>query len=151
MTPRNPREYGLPNADKVLGPPTWVAAPAGMCCRDCGTLLARVEVRVEARFLRGGHGRGMYLGCPACAWASPMLMMAAGVESPAVFDWRRLMPPGPTLTAVATWVVAPDTRCPACQCSPMVEVTDTKTGRVYHGCPACPWPHTKMPAPDARH
>lgn len=48
----------------------------GPCPRcQCKTLF-EIEVDVEDSRLRGGKGVGLYIGCPACPWASPMLNRA---------------------------------------------------------------------------
>jgi hypothetical protein len=47
-------------------------------CPNCGCgTLSMIQVKVEDARLKGGKGIGNYVGCPACPWASPM-MMAAG-------------------------------------------------------------------------
>ena len=76
------REYGLGNTDSF----TRGAPRARLCtpidnvvpnCPSCGCMtLCEIEVDVEAPMLRGKKGVGRYLGCPACPWASPMLMTA---------------------------------------------------------------------------
>lgn len=68
------RDYGLPNPTGVLGTPTWVAAKEE--CPNCGGLLCAVKVRVAMPLLKGGEGTSNYLGCPACPYASPALMVA---------------------------------------------------------------------------
>ena len=82
----NPREYGLGDSTgNVRGVPRVTARlDAGKddiegqapVCPNCGCrTLYQIEVDVEHALLRGNTGKGMYLGCPACPWASPMVMI----------------------------------------------------------------------------
>jgi len=41
-----------------------------------------IEVNVDMPLLAGGKGVGHYTGCPACPFATPMLMVASGKEAP---------------------------------------------------------------------
>jgi len=76
------RDYGLPDPTPVEGAvPQW--KPADVPCPSCGGLLC--EVTVEVTFpnelavmpqLRGGRGICVYLGCPACPYASPSVNRA---------------------------------------------------------------------------
>ena len=74
------REYGLPNPTAVHGSPTWTIAQNAPPCPNCGAQLAEVTVTVSMPMLRGGKGRGVYLGCPACPFASPMATVAVPDE-----------------------------------------------------------------------
>lgn len=50
-------------------------------CPHCGCAsLYDIIVPVECELLTTGRGYGMYVGCPACPFASPMLMIAAGAR-----------------------------------------------------------------------
>lgn len=79
------RDYGLPDPEAVLGTPTW--EPTGsdgsitaipIACPNCGAKLCHVSVDVEMSMLKGGKGRSNYLGCPACPYASPAVVVAHG-------------------------------------------------------------------------
>jgi hypothetical protein len=73
------RNYGLPNSELTSTP---VATPAPdkvneQGCPNCGCK-QMMEINVEAKqnLLKGGKGTGTYLGCPACPYASPMLIIS---------------------------------------------------------------------------
>ncbi len=68
------RDYGLPDPDEVLGTPTWDGSE--LPCPNCGAKLCHVSVAVAMKSLRGGRGVSSYLGCPACPYASPALMVS---------------------------------------------------------------------------
>ena len=78
------RDYGMGSVGETVGKPTWKPAegPDGELpeCPNCGSLVCEVEVRVENPLLKGGEGRAIYLGCPACPWASPALAVAGRKE-----------------------------------------------------------------------
>lgn len=74
------REYGYGSSDpfvrsvpRVLGPATGLPP-----CPGCGCVtLFELEVDVNHPRLRGdGTGLGRYVGCPACPFATPMMMTA---------------------------------------------------------------------------
>jgi len=64
------RDYGLPNPTPV-GTPTWKAV--GVTCPHCQAALCEVTLKVTMPQLRGGEGICVYLGCPACPYASPSM------------------------------------------------------------------------------
>lgn len=73
------REYGYGASDqfvrgapRVVGLSTMPLPCPGCKCRT----LYDIEVEVAHPLLRGGRGVGHYVGCPACPFASPMLMQA---------------------------------------------------------------------------
>lgn len=67
------RDYGLPDPTPV-GTPTWKATD--LPCPQCGALLCEVTLEVKMPQLRGGRGICVYLGCPACPYASPSMNRA---------------------------------------------------------------------------
>jgi hypothetical protein len=72
------REYGLPNSSNP-GKPTWEPAPeSAPNCPHCGGNLCLVKVEVEQELLKGGKGMSTYLGCPACPFASPAMVVSTG-------------------------------------------------------------------------
>ena len=79
----NVRDYGLPEGTPISVP---VAKPAEgpvtvKGCPNCGCKeLASVTVEMQAELLKHGRGTGTYIGCPACPWASPMLMTSKKKE-----------------------------------------------------------------------
>ena len=80
------REYGLGDTtDFVRSIPRATIAPVidGIPprCPNClCETLCEIQIDVEAPMLRGHKGTGKYLGCPACPWASPMIMVADVVK-----------------------------------------------------------------------
>jgi hypothetical protein len=80
----NLRDYGLTNSE-VVGTPTWQRTDPALPCPNCGGLLCEVKVAVTHSLLptkavlhyRGNVGTSTYLGCPACPYASPALVVAA--------------------------------------------------------------------------
>jgi hypothetical protein len=72
------RDYGLGNSSKPTGKPK-VVAKAGTICPYClSDTTFIIEVEVDNGYLIGGKGIGVYVGCAACPWASPMLSYATG-------------------------------------------------------------------------
>lgn len=73
------RNYGLPNSE-VLSTP--VATPLGAssefsACPNCGCeQMMKITVTVSQELLSTETGTGTYLGCPACPFASPMMIIA---------------------------------------------------------------------------
>ena len=69
------RENGLPDSE-IRGDSIPVAKSVpGMKtpCPNCGCeSVMQITVQINQPLLRGGTGTGVYLGCPACPWASPM-------------------------------------------------------------------------------
>jgi len=70
------REWGLGESGKPLGKPTWSIPVDAPPCPNCGAQLCAVTVLVEQRLLKGGKGMANYLGCPACQFASPAMVVA---------------------------------------------------------------------------
>lgn len=77
---KNLRDYGLPNMDPS-GTPKATAVKDDSPCPNCGCQLMEVRVPVKSELLRGGRGVGIYLGCPACPWASPMTAVSDEVKN----------------------------------------------------------------------
>jgi len=79
------RDHGYGDSPEVTGVPR-ASQPGeqasglhdkGEGCPNCGCMeLMQVEVGVKNERLKGGTGLGIYVGCPACPWASPMLSVA---------------------------------------------------------------------------
>lgn len=76
---------GLPEGPRPTSPPR-ARAPQGLLagindsveCPICGCEeIMEIEQNVEHENLRGGKGISVYLGCPACPWASEMLSYAS--------------------------------------------------------------------------
>lgn len=81
MPDRSLRDYGLGNLSKPTGTPTWKPAfmrADPMPYPNCGAQLCEVEVAVDHPLVHGGKGISMYLGCPACPFASPAVVRAGG-------------------------------------------------------------------------
>ena len=72
------RDYGLGYSGEPLGAPTWRKADIPLDCPECRAQLCEVKVRVSHPQLKGGKGVSTYMGCPACPYASPALISAAG-------------------------------------------------------------------------
>jgi hypothetical protein len=72
------RDYGLPPPGATLGPPRAKPTdPSVGPCPNCGcNLVCAVEINVKDVRLRSGKGVAMYIGCPACPWASPAVTRA---------------------------------------------------------------------------
>jgi hypothetical protein len=77
---------GLPDGPKPTSQPK-ARKPQGLLaginesveCPICGCEeIMEIEQDVEHEGLRGGTGMSVYLGCPACPWASEMLTIATG-------------------------------------------------------------------------
>jgi hypothetical protein len=78
-----PRDYGLPNSEPTSRPiasplPTITPIDACPLCR-CKEVMV-ITLEVNQPLLKGGKGKGSYFGCPACPWASPMLITATKEE-----------------------------------------------------------------------
>ena len=78
---RNIRDYGLADS-KPTSTPIATPAPEDMRaggCPHCGCKeVMKIEVEADQKLLKGGKGKGTYFGCPACPWASPMMIVANG-------------------------------------------------------------------------
>lgn len=78
------RDHGRPDCGEPVGPPKVSPAPpgAGPCpnCKCDTVFLIEVEVKVSEpmnRLLAGEKsktGIAVYMGCPACPWASPAMV-----------------------------------------------------------------------------
>jgi hypothetical protein len=69
------RSYGRPEPDPD-GVPEWKRTEPPVHCPNCGGEVAEIRVRVKLDLLKGGKGTALYLGCPACPWASPAMTIA---------------------------------------------------------------------------
>ena len=78
---RGLRSYGLPDSEVKSVPvakPLKTGSPFTEC-PNCGCKqLMEVTVEVEQDLLSTGKGTGTYLGCPACPFASPMMVLGHG-------------------------------------------------------------------------
>lgn len=79
MTKRNPRDHSYGDAPKVVGVPA-VVERVDEKCPNCGcrhTFGIEVEVENPSPLIRRPSTPhkviGVYIGCPACPWASPMM------------------------------------------------------------------------------
>jgi len=75
------RKYGLGAHGEPEGAP-WVdqevpGADAVCPSCECKTVYSIKVVMVNVPILSGGRGLGSYIGCAACPWASPMVIVAA--------------------------------------------------------------------------
>jgi len=77
---RNIRDYGYGSSDSFVQGTPRVKGESGLPlpCPNCGCkTLYDIEVDVRHPMLTGnGIGKGTYIGCPACPFASPMIMVA---------------------------------------------------------------------------
>ena len=75
------REYGLPTLGKPKGKPKWVITDPPIECPNCGAVVCYIQVEMEPDkdqpmtalvkgVLQGDRMIALYLGCPACPWAS---------------------------------------------------------------------------------
>lgn len=81
--PDSRREYGLGESTSfVTGKPQVVRVATGLPpCPHCGCdTLYEIEVECRHPLLAGGEGLGHYVGCPACPFASPMMIASGGVK-----------------------------------------------------------------------
>lgn len=69
---------------EVIGRPKVKRLTAPISCPHCRCELMEVRVRVKLATLKGGKGHGVYLGCPACPYASPMAASADASEDTVV-------------------------------------------------------------------
>jgi len=78
------REYGLGSAQQyVVGPPRLhkvLREPIGDVCPVCPNCkcecLCEIEVDIKGHpLMKGKDAVGRYLGCAACPWASPMVIV----------------------------------------------------------------------------
>lgn len=78
------REYGLGDPmEMIRGIPRVKGMALGLPpCPNCGCeTMYNIQIDVECALLVGGKGTGNYVGCPACPFASPMIMMVKPTES----------------------------------------------------------------------
>lgn len=72
--PATLRDYGRDDPSmNVVGSPVILNEHENDACPHCGckrTFLIKVQVTSD---LLGGPGVGVYVGCAACPWASPMI------------------------------------------------------------------------------
>ena len=77
----NLRSYGLPDSTVKSTPvakPLREGSPFAEC-PNCGCKqIMEITVEVEQNLLTTGKGTGTYLGCPACPFASPMMVISHG-------------------------------------------------------------------------
>lgn len=69
------RDYGLGDIT-VTGPPSIKGKLEESCPRCKGVTLFQIEVPVKDARLKGGKGIGLYVGCAACGYASPLIARA---------------------------------------------------------------------------
>ena len=61
-----------------VGKPTWEKTQEVLSCPHCEGVLVAVSIQMKnVPQLRGGSGKGMYLGCPCCPYASPMMIVSS--------------------------------------------------------------------------
>lgn len=81
---RSVREYGYGSSQEfVKSIPRVVSKADGVpACPNCGCeTLYDIELEVQHPMLAGdGKGKGRYIGCPACPFASPMIMAATSAS-----------------------------------------------------------------------
>lgn len=73
----NMRDYGLADPGKPLGAPKATSLEEDAPCPNCQCQLMEIEVEMANKNLKSGKGQGKYLGCPACPFASPMVIIAS--------------------------------------------------------------------------
>lgn len=75
--PNNPRSYGLGESTQYCKGKPEVKCKTGLPCPNCGCETTyMIQVTVDHPQLHNRNGVGSYVGCPACPWASPMVMVA---------------------------------------------------------------------------
>tara|TARA_B100000131_G_scaffold221323_1_gene212852 strand:- start:38931 stop:39173 length:243 start_codon:yes stop_codon:yes gene_type:complete len=75
------RNYGLPQGEPVGVPVAKMleGKAADMPCPNCGcNELMEITVEMNQPLLKGGKGKGTYIGCPACPFASPCMVVSGG-------------------------------------------------------------------------
>jgi hypothetical protein len=78
MVEKNLRDHGYPDMGlKPIGKPKAEPTGADMECPNCGCQVMKITVDMEGGILKGGKGRGVYMGCPACPFASPAVTSVA--------------------------------------------------------------------------
>jgi len=73
------RDYGLGKPCEPIAPPkARLLNDPNAVCPNCGCdAIHELTVVVPEPRLVGGIGTGRYLGCPACPYASPMVIIAS--------------------------------------------------------------------------
>jgi|TARA_A100001518_G_C1207997_1_gene50654 hypothetical protein len=72
-----PEVTGVPVASTSLDASTSAVHESGQPCPNCSCKeLMQIVIPVRHERLTGRRGTGFYVGCPACPWASPMIMVA---------------------------------------------------------------------------
>ena len=75
--PDGPKPTSVPKATKPRG--LLAGVNNSIECPICGCEeIMEIEHEVEHELLKGGKGISVYLGCPACPWASEMLSISTG-------------------------------------------------------------------------
>lgn len=74
--------YGLPDGPEPSGAPTWERCQpingVNPVCPNCGAWLCEIKVCFKSHPLMAGRAcTGIYLGCPACPFASPLILSPA--------------------------------------------------------------------------
>lgn len=85
MSPRDLREYGLGSVGKPIGKPkaspldaeTKASLVKSGGCPGCGCEDV-MQIKLKVLHPLVGEGTCSYLGCPACPWASPALVVRSG-------------------------------------------------------------------------
>lgn len=75
------RNYGYGNPDPkdyMQGPPRVLEWHEHVICPNCKCAVALIQFIVNDYPGHSGPGVGTYLGCPACTWASPCLLIFSG-------------------------------------------------------------------------
>lgn len=92
----NIREYGLGPSDGCTRSAPRILGPVVTECPNCYcSHTFSIEVDVEHPLLVGQKGLGIYVGCAACPWASPMVMMTAAAAAVKRHRSAPDQPPGP--------------------------------------------------------
>ncbi len=78
MNENNLRDHGYPDmGDEPIGKPKAEPTGTDLECPNCGCQMMKITVEMKNKLLKGGKGKGVYMGCPACPFASPMVTGAA--------------------------------------------------------------------------
>ena len=82
MMAKNLRDHGLGVQGEPNGKPSWKKIEGGPACPNCEGDLVHVSIPMKnVPMLKGGEGNGVYLGCPCCPYASPMMIVSSGGKS----------------------------------------------------------------------
>lgn len=78
--PEGPEPTSTPVASKPSG--VMKTINGALSCPICGCKqIMEIQQETKSNLLRGGTGLSMFLGCPACPWASEMLTIAAAASN----------------------------------------------------------------------